>query len=408
VQQRADNAEHPQGWKPAVRVDVGKLRKAERTPSGGVRVPGAVARAGVLEYRRADGSTVRELVLPEEVRRLESLRSLRDAVVTVGHPDGGLRLVTPETFRRDSVGHVSGEPRADGDLVLADLAVLDADTVRRIDAGELVEISAGYRVWIDPTPGIWQGQRYDQVQRNREYNHVALLPPGGGRAGATVSLRLDGEGDAAVEVRGDESTVPNRITPAPAPEMRADAMKTQRIDGIEYEIGTPSWAQACERRDTAAAEERAALDKRAKEAETANATQTARADAAEKRVKELEAELEPARLDARVATRTALLERVRPVLGADVKLDGKGELDVMQLALEKLEPGFKADAIPEAQRETYVRARFDAEMKHAGKVSPVVNARADATRSPTPAPTQTVPAGHNKHTLGRSAPGTVR
>lgn len=155
-------------------------------------------------------------------------------------------------------------------------------------------------------------------------------------------------------------------------------MKTQRIDGIDYEVGTPAWFQACERRDARIAGELVALETRAKAAETKVAEQTARADSAEKRVKDLEGELSPARLDARVATRAALVAKVTPVLGAEAKLDGKTDLEIMTLALAKLDPEFKADGVDEATRPVYVRARFDAEIKHAGKRSPIDAARVDA------------------------------
>lgn len=374
------------GWKPAVRVDVGRLAKATRTAVG-VRVEGVVARAGILTYQRADGSTFREYLPPEEAARLDSLRSLRDAPVTVSHPGGGARLVTPDTYRQDAVGHVSGEPRSDGRNVLADLAIQDAEAIRRVDAGELVELSAGYRVMLDPTPGVVDGQRYDAVQRERVYNHVALLPRGMARAGGEASLRLDGVEQGAdlafMRIDDDPARAPARAPDrAREPEVRVDSMKTERIDGIEYDIGSAAWAQARARFDAAQAAKIAELEKRAKDAEEKATQATARADAAEKRAKDLEEAASPARLDARVQERAALVAKVRPIVGAETKLDGLTDVQLMQLALAKLAPEFKADSFPEAQRETYIRARFDAEMVHAAKGSPLDRARSDAFTPP--------------------------
>lgn len=357
------------------RFDVGRLGRVERTPTGGVRIPASLARTGVLLYQNPDGSTRREYRPADEVFHADALRSFEDAAVTIGHPREG--RVTPQTFRAASVGHVRAGARRDGDLVAGEIAIQDAPTIARVDAGELVELSAGYDVAYDPTPGVTpKGERYDGVQRRIRANHVALLPPGGGRSGREVALRLDANAAMEIEVPPTQ--------PAPAlPTVRTDSMKTQRIDGIEYEVGTAAWSQACERRDAKVAEQIATLEKRAKDAETKVATETARADTAERRVKELEGELAPARLDARVAARTSLVEKVRPVLGAETKLDGKGELEIMALALTKLDPAFKLDGIAEAQRETYVRARFDSEMRHVpAQRSPLDDARLDALPDP--------------------------
>src|SRR5690606_11037622 len=55
----------------------------------------------------------------------------------------------------------------------------------------LSEVSPGYAAATAPSPGTWQGQRYDTVQTDRKYDHVALLPPGHGRCGAVCSCRVD-------------------------------------------------------------------------------------------------------------------------------------------------------------------------------------------------------------------------
>lgn len=104
-----------------LRFDAGTIGKLERTPVGGVRVPARVTRSGVLEYRRQDGTTSREWRPPEEVFAADSLASLADAAVTVGHPAAG--RVTPESYRGDAVGYVREAGRADGRFVATMLAV---------------------------------------------------------------------------------------------------------------------------------------------------------------------------------------------------------------------------------------------------------------------------------------------
>lgn len=293
------------------RFDLGKLGKLERTPSGGVRIPARVAKSGILEYVRGDGSIAREWLPPEEASK--GLETLADAAVTIGHPADG-RMVTPATFRRDAVGHVREPGRFVGGFVETSLAVEDAVAISRVDAGELVEISSGYACALEMRSGVTpDGERYDAIQRDREYNHVALLPIGGGRAGREVALRLDAR--AAYE-RTDRTD-----------EKREPAMEHETIDGVTYKIGTPEWTQArklaAQRRDAADAEVKSKLDA----AEAAAADLRGKLDAAiaevEKLKADMAAELSEEKMDARAESRLALLSTVRPILGE--KFDGKAD-----------------------------------------------------------------------------------
>lgn len=171
------------------RVDtIAVIGGVKRTPQGGLDIPANLTRTGVLTYRRADGSIQRELRLPEEVFQQASLETLAGAPLTVGHPG----LVTPETWQRTSVGHVADDVKQDDRFVAARVRVQASAAVKAVEAKELKELSCGYVCDIEPTAGEYQGEHYDAIQRNIRYNHVALLPKGGGRAGEEVSLRMDG------------------------------------------------------------------------------------------------------------------------------------------------------------------------------------------------------------------------
>ena len=61
----------------------------------------------------------------------------------------------------------------------------------RKNAGQKIQLSAGYYSKYDFTPGTWNGKAYDAVQRFIAGNHMAALT-GGGRCGETVSV-LDHE-----------------------------------------------------------------------------------------------------------------------------------------------------------------------------------------------------------------------
>ncbi len=197
-----------------LRLDASNLR---RTPQGGIAVPAALTRTGIFVYRKADGSTIRELRHPEEVFQADSLASLAHAPLTIGH----VAQINPDNWQKHSVGHVAGEAKQDGRLVTAEVRIQHGDAVKQVESGDLKELSCGYDVELDPTPGMWNGERYDAVQRKPRYNHVALLPEGSGRAGPEVSLRTD----SAFTLLEDTAHADDKAAPPPAavpPPARAD------------------------------------------------------------------------------------------------------------------------------------------------------------------------------------------
>lgn len=170
------------------RYDRGHLKGAVRTAEGYYLVEGYVSRPGVLEYVEADGSTRRELVLPEELHRADSLETLARKPVTLEHPD---EFLTPENVGEHSVGDMDGEveiERLNG-FVKVKMAVRRADGIAALDAG-ICELSPGYTCDLDATPGTHpEFGPYDAIQRNRRYNHTAITRAG--RAGPMVRLRKD-------------------------------------------------------------------------------------------------------------------------------------------------------------------------------------------------------------------------
>jgi hypothetical protein len=301
----------------AIRFDAGRLGKIERTPQGGARIPAALTRTGVLNYLNADGSTRRELRPPEEVFRQDSLATLRSATVTEGHA----AWITPENYQTHTRGHVAENVREDGSLVAAELIVQSSDSLKRIDTRELTELSAGYTCDFDPTPGEWQGQRYDGVQRNIKYNHVALLAPGAGRAGRECGLRLD----SAAAICVDEFPAPAGQQ-SPGVREGITTMKI-RFDGKEYDLASTTDLAALQGvLDKSRTDAAAAIDA-LKEANTKAEKATARADGLDVELKK-EREEFPKRLDSAVAarvnardhrvcpawaTRSMVVARTRPV-----------------------------------------------------------------------------------------------
>lgn len=314
----------------AIRFDAIRLdsSKVTRLPNGNVRVPAVVTRSGVFGYMRADGSMVYEWRPPEEVLKAESLQSLRDATVTDRHPK---EMVSPENSDRLSIGYASGEPRKDDAThgAAIDIVVSRKDAIPRVGK-DLCEVSCGYGLRIDTTPGVVPagypdaGKRYDAVQRDIIYNHVALGPVGWGRQGSSVSLRLDSSDNEIVEIERDVR-MKLKIKRADGSTVEVEAGSQEHIE-IEAEKDA---ALVSARKDATDAKEAAETLKGENAALTSKlAAEAARADAA------------PAKAAEALKARASLEATAGKALGADVKLDGKSDREVKIAVIQHYDSAF--------------------------------------------------------------------
>jgi len=360
--------------------DGSALGRVQRTQLGGERIPARLSRTGVLVYRNPDGTKRRELRLPEEVFNADSLATLWSApVIDIAHHTG---MVTPETWRDVSLGHTENV-RVDGDFIAGELVVQDADALERIDARERTELSCGYTCRLDGPPGVWNGQPYDVIQRHIRYNHVALCPPNGGRAGSDVGLRLDQDGN-----------------PAPVWCSTEDIdMKIIRLDGKDYEIGSDQHLAKLEELHKAEvtslaakhAESEAALKKSLDELQGRFDARESAAKKAEKDAEEYKREAEEKQKAEKAAQRSKLKAALRLGRAYERVLGGKDDEDdpdgdedkeeqkmdalldecledpraVMLRAIQKTSPEFNA----EGKSDDYVAARFDGLHEEAVKAS---------------------------------------
>ena len=183
---------------------------ATKTAEGFIRDTPVVGRTGILLYRNADGTERREYRPPDEAFKADSLASLMGKPITIGHKAfvtaGNAAQVAP-------VGSVLSAGRQDGNNIVADIVVYNLDTDSR-------ELSCGYTLTLDETPGTTpDGQRYDAVQRNIVYNHLAIVPKG--RAGIA---RLNMDGSQVIDE--EEQKEDNKM---------AEMTKIRLDSGIEYD-----------------------------------------------------------------------------------------------------------------------------------------------------------------------------
>ena len=182
--------------KDVFRTDRGELRPVEVTNEGFLRVDAYIARPGIYNYHLADGTIRRELVPKSTLTSKASLDTLKLKAVTNDHPDPNIypNMVDPFNYKELSVGSVGQEVTISEDgRPRFEITVMDASAIADIQSGKLY-LSPGYKVdlimesGVDPDFG-----KYDAIQTNRRYNHLALTDSP--RGGDTVCLRLDGAAD---------------------------------------------------------------------------------------------------------------------------------------------------------------------------------------------------------------------
>ncbi len=295
-------------------------------PSGAVRLTGELTRSGVFEYTRPSGEVVREYRPADEVAKADALATIEDLPVTVGHPKSG---VSGATLDAVAAGHVRSPVAYEADgatLVRGTLTITKSDARTGVASGKLTETSMGYDCRVENVPGTApNGQRYDAIQRDLVYNHVAILPPGGARLGT----RLDGaENDRVLRL----DAAGNQVTDT---ERTIVKIKVKKIDGkeVEFEQHSPEHFSHVEAERDAAA---------------------ARADA-------LDAEVKSFREDAAKAVRADLEKVAGSVLGKEFKADGKSDRDVKAAVIGARFPTIKLDGKDDA----YVSAMFDAALASA-------------------------------------------
>ena len=144
-----------------------------------------VTRIGIFEYHNADGTVRKEFRPPEEVFNPESLASYKYKPVIVTHDAG---YINSDNVSDEEIGTMTSEGVRDGENVTVEIVIHDTETMK--ESG-LRELSLGYNLDLDNTPGEYNGEHYDAVQRNIRINHLALVDSA--RAGGNARLNVDGK-----------------------------------------------------------------------------------------------------------------------------------------------------------------------------------------------------------------------
>jgi hypothetical protein len=308
-------------------------------------------------YTDADGSIRREYRPEGEVASPESLASFAGKAITLEHPSVLLDSTNTKDYQ---IGFSGTEVVYDNGFVRAVMTITDDEAIKRIMRGDAKEVSAGYRVNYEATPGVTDsGENYDGIQKEISGNHIAVVRRG--RAGPQVKLHLD---------RLDAAD-PSLFTLIEEPSMTAKV----NFDGAEFEV-TESVALAVtkEREDAKKSYEdmkkmydgmMAEASKMKEEMDAMGKEMKGKCDAAEGRADALAEEVESLKLnldaakqvnvDSLVEERIALIDKARTSLDSAFTFTGLSSREIMEASIKAV----RADADLSERSDDYVTAMFD-------------------------------------------------
>lgn len=308
------------------RYDFAAITGTETTEEGYLKVWAKAARTGTQAYTRADGSRVLEYRPPSEVSDPDSLNTFGMKPATWGHPPN---LLNTDNTKQYQIGYTGSQVRYNDGFVEVAIVLTDKDSIEKVERGDAREVSAGYRVDFDPTPGETpEGEKYIGIQRKIRVNHIAVVPKG--RAGSEVRLLMD-RMDTADAVADDPET------PQPTQSQLTIPMASIKLDGLELdlpveaasavqqhlrmlqdrldkaEVENTSLSERCDN----LAEEIETLGLEKEQADELVSNLQARVDEAPE-----ETRLDQAQIDELVTKRLETLQHLAPAFDEDFKFDG--------------------------------------------------------------------------------------
>lgn len=335
-------------------ADKAAISGTRRTTDGYLVTDARVARGGNIqdyyghEIGEGEPNQLFKIWRPEdEIFRADSLATFAHKPVTLEHP---AIEVTPETWRRDAVGHVGSEVVRDGEFVRVPLVVMDAGAIEAIENGTR-EISMGYDCDLVMQAGTTaDGRAYDGYQRNIRINHCAIVPAG--RAGPQCRI-----GDSEKRSNQEGKTMAKSVTIDGKTFEVADDVATALAKGTI----TDTIAAAGKAVSDATAEI-ATLKKRAEDAE--KAATDAKAEAEEAKKATLTAD-QIADMAAELADVIAAAKTVAPTL------DAKGKTAV---AIKREVVSGKLGDAAKDKSDDYIAAMFDAILANTKDADPIADA----------------------------------
>jgi hypothetical protein len=339
------------------RYDVAPIDKYEVTPEGYLRAWATIARTGVQQYSDVDGSIRREYRPESEVASPESLASFAGKAITLEHPSV---LLDSSNTKDYQIGFSGTEVVYDNGFVRAVMTITDEEAIKRIMRGDAKEVSAGYRVNYEASPGVTDsGENYDGIQKEISGNHIAVVHRG--RAGPQVKLHLDrlDAADPSLFTFIEDSSMTAKVNFDGAEfevtESVALAITKEREDA---KMSFEDMKKKCDELQAAADSMKSEMDAMEQKMKGQCDSAEGRADALSEEVNSLKIDLETAQkvnVDSLVEERIALIDKARTSLDSAFDFAGKTVREIMEASVKSV----RGDIDLSERSDDYVTAMFD-------------------------------------------------
>lgn len=336
-----------------LRTDTGSIKFLEKGNDFS-RYEAILAKPGVLDY-----NGVKENLVEDELFHPQTIKSFEGLPFSLEHPADGM---DSRNWKEKTIGSVYN-PRQENGLLKANIIVYDGEIARRIDSGEIGEVSIARTVELVDSDG-------ELIQTKIRGNHVALTKKG--RAGKDVRIvkRIDSKGAIMITYRADDGK------DYEVPEAVGKDLETQKEKLKEYQESIKSIKKEKEdlenklksykeKKDTNEAIEK--LQKELEEKQNLLSVKENEVKTYKQKLDETQ-KTEPEKIEKAAKERSTLEGQAKAVLGDSVSVNGMTNAQIKDQIIAKVLPypeGIRSDSITDVVRE----AQYQAAIQLSNKVA---------------------------------------
>lgn len=308
--------------------------KLKETPEGYLEGFAIATRVGVFSYMKSDGSIQKEFRPAEEVFNQDSIDSFKLKPITDEHKG----VVSVDNIKEVLIGITGQEIKQDNSYLAPFVKFTDKEAITKIKSGKQ-GLSFGYTVELEKQDGMYNGERYDYVQRNIRGNHLALVFKG--RAGDKARLRIDSED--AICVNNNNFNINNEIM-----------LRKIKLDNAEFEVAE----EVAVKLDSSTAKI-SELESTNKELKTKMDSVQGECDGLKSQIENFKRQDQAQIIEEKVKSKMALIKKAQEIIKNDEDFSNLSEREIQCKAIIAVQPEAKFDG----KSDEYVSARFDATLE---------------------------------------------
>ena len=175
-----------------LRIDQGHIENYRYDEEEGVLTADVkLIKSQVLPYLGDNGQVIKELVHPDHLKEDSWLDSIKTKPVTDSHPEEHVDYDNMGKYAKGNLHNQDPDVRENGEVeIWSKETIYDKDLIQDILSGKKKQVSVGRFVKTIDESGDYKGAKYDKIQTDMTFNHLAHVPKG--RAGDDVEIKLDG------------------------------------------------------------------------------------------------------------------------------------------------------------------------------------------------------------------------